>query len=392
MDALLSEFVADTRDGFSRVAPDLADWASNPCDKSAFESVYRFVHTVRGNAGFLGFERFERLSVPAENALKKLRDADPAECLRCAPALVALIERIGSIADAIEAGRGLAAHDEPALVAAIGEMMPEKSKSSPPAITADIKPRTVRMPAEQFDHLAQCVEAVEGAHRQLLSLLGNAPDPVQLHSHLQAVSASIASLSSALTLTRQQSLDRLCAGLNHVVETTAASLGKEAVLKVEGGDLMVDREIVDGLRDAIVHLVRNALDHGLEAPDVRIASGKVACGTITIGFEIVDGELRVSVSDDGQGIDRDAVAKEAASKCLLPINTDDDARLAQLLILPGLTTVAEPTSLSGHGVGLGAVDAAVARLGGAMTIRNQPGQGVYFDLTIPLRREARDAA
>ena len=389
MDDLIADFVADTRDAFDRLQPDLLHWARDPTDRAALDAVFRFVHTVRGNAGFLSFERFERLSVPAERALAELRGGQRSDAARVVPAIIDVVERMGAIAAAIEGGTGLSAQDEPIMVERLGVgSIPARTPNAAARPTTKTQSRTVRMPAEQFDHLATCVESVAAAHRHVLDLLLDQSLAADVRLALMDISASVDELSRAVTLSRMLPVGRLFAGLDRIVSQTAESLGKSARFEAAGGDILVDRELVDALRDAVIHLVRNALDHGIEPTDQRVTAGKSAQGLVRATAEIVAGQLCLRLTDDGAGIDIDAVAQKAKAA---GIDTPDyqgdltDAQLTQILQIAGFTTSTKSKALSGHGVGLDVVHMTAQRLGGALSLKNTPGWGSAFLITVPLQ-------
>jgi two-component system, chemotaxis family, sensor kinase CheA len=396
MDDLIGDFVADARDAFDRLAPDLERWSHCPTDRPSLDAVFRFIHTVRGNAGFLAFERFERLCSPAEQVLADLRDGRRQDFDTAAHAIVVIIHRVGALASAIEAGVGLPAHDELAMVAQLGSATAPKRDFVRLAATISApRARTVRMPAEQFEHLASCVETVSASYWQLHDKLATAIEPSILGPALADFSASIDQLTRALTLSRMQPLDRMFQGLERIVSQTASGLGKFVRFETRGGELLVDRDIVDALRDTMLHLVRNALDHGIETPDCRTRTGKAEEGVIFVEAKLVADRLRLTLSDDGMGIDIDAVGAAAIRQGLvLPCAPSalSDTQIVSIIAQPGLTTAQSPQRLSGLGVGLDAVRNTVERLGGKVLLENNPGQGTRFTLDIPLPQARVNAA
>jgi two-component system chemotaxis sensor kinase CheA len=396
MDDLTGDFVADTRESYEGLTPDLAAWVRDPSDRRALDALFRFAHTVKGNAGFLNMGRFERLCDGVEQALVAIRDQGRAPDDITVSGVTALIHRIGAVAEAIEAGIGLPAGDEPGMVAALGFVPLETSAfPKPGSMPKPASAQSIRMPVEQFDHLANCVEGVAAAHRHILELMTSARSAEALGPSLAALSTSIASMTQALTLSRMQPADRLFKGLDRIVSQTAVALGKQARLAVSGGDLMIDREVVDGLRDPLLHLIRNALDHGIEDPATRASAGKPAEGSISLAAGLDASGFTLTLSDDGRGVDRDALARSAAARGVLlacPVDALDDAQLTALLSTPGITTASASTALSGRGVGLDAVQVTMARLGGRLIMSSKPGQGITFTLTVPLRTRVSDVA
>jgi two-component system chemotaxis sensor kinase CheA len=182
--------------------------------------------------------------------------------------------------------------------------------------------------------------------------------------------------------------------LRRAVRDVAGRLGKEVELSIEGGDVRIDRRVVDELRDPLVHLVRNAVDHGIEPPDARRAAGKSPVGLLSVRVETRGSRVAVVVEDDGPGLDLEAIRAAAVKKGVLPADaaaTLPDADAARLVFHPGLSTARALTAFSGRGVGLDVVQETLQRLQGTVDVRFQPGRGTRFDLEVPLSLAATSA-
>ena len=192
----------------------------------------------------------------------------------------------------------------------------------------------------------------------------------------QRTSAAIAVAAQRL---RTQPFRDACTGLDRVVRDVATSSGKSAHLHVSGGELDVDRSIVAALRDPLLHLVHNAVDHGIEPPQARHETGKPATGTVGILAELDGSLLKVTVSDDGGGIDTQRLRDMAAARGLPAPERDED-----LPFLPGLSSRADVTAVSGRGVGLDAARVRLQQLGGLLEVDARPGGGTVVTLTSPV--------
>ncbi len=383
MTDLFGEFIADLREGFERAAPQLALWVKDPQDRAALDAVFRFVHTARGNAGFLDLERFERLCDGAERGLAQARDGQSPLTSDFVAGVAALVERLGALAEAVEAGVGLSGKDEPDMVRALGfEPIDKHADGKAGGAPIQRRTRTVRIPAEQFELLATSMEEVEAGQRELLELLSFVEPNSPMLPAITDLSARIASMARALTASSQQPVDRLYAELGTIVAQAAESCGKPVRLVLEGGSIMFDREAVDGLRDPLLHVVRNALSHGLEAPAVRRAMGKSEAGLIHVAASIVGDHLILAISDDGAGLDEAALRAAGHANGLIGLPIED------ILQSPGISTAQEVTALSGRGVGLDAVAQRLQLLGGAITYDSAVGQGLTVTLRAPSRRKA----
>jgi two-component system chemotaxis sensor kinase CheA len=182
--------------------------------------------------------------------------------------------------------------------------------------------------------------------------------------------------------------------LRRTVREVAGRLGKTVELEVSGGDVRLDRRIVDELRDPLLHLVRNAADHGVETGEARRAAGKPEVGHLSVRIEPRGSRIGVVVEDDGRGLDLETVRASAVRKGLLTAEAAGrlpDAEAARLIFLPGFSTASAVTEISGRGVGLDVVQSTVVRLGGAVDVSSVPGRSTRFDLELPLTLAATAA-
>lgn len=176
-------------------------------------------------------------------------------------------------------------------------------------------------------------------------------------------------------------------GLSRMVRDVARSLGKEARLEIVGEDTQVDRDVLEKLEAPLGHLLRNAVDHGIEAPEARVAAGKPASGTITLDARHRAGMLLVSVSDDGRGANPEVIREAVVRKKLVAVETAprlSEAELLEFLFLPGFTLKDTVTEISGRGVGLDVVQSMVKAVRGTVRVASMPGRGMKFQLQLPL--------
>jgi len=189
-------------------------------------------------------------------------------------------------------------------------------------------------------------------------------------------------LDDAVRRLRMLPFAEACQGLDRLVRDLARASGKEVVLLVEGGQVELDRSILEGLRDPLYHLVRNAVDHGIETPDQRQAAGKLAQGRITLAAALRGTQVEVVVADDGRGLDLEAVRQQVRQQGLG--EPPDERDLASCIFLPGFSTASLITSVSGRGVGLDVVKSQVELLHGTIDLSFTAGQGTRFALAVPL--------
>jgi two-component system chemotaxis sensor kinase CheA len=208
-----------------------------------------------------------------------------------------------------------------------------------------------------------------------------------LSQAVQRLARSSQALQATVTRVRMVPVDVVFLRFPRLVRDLAGRLGKQVELRLAGQDTELDRTVVDALGDPLVHLVRNALDHGLEEPGERAAAGKSPTGTLELAARHAGGHVIVSVRDDGRGIDADAIAQMAVARGLIDVDvaeTIDAAGAIELLFAPGFSTAATPTDISGRGVGMDAVRSSVRALGGEITLTSEPGGGTLAQLRLPL--------
>lgn len=231
---------------------------------------------------------------------------------------------------------------------------------------------TVRVDAERLDELLHLMgELVQ--HRTTIEALVEAGDgvPPGLPQAVQRLARTSQALQETVTRVRMVPVESVFLRFPRLVRDLAARLGKQVELRLEGADTELDRTVVDALGDPLVHLVRNALDHGLEEPAERVAAGKSPRGRLVLSARHAGGQVIVSVRDDGRGVDPLAVGRAAVERGLLDADAAaalDHAAAVELLFAPGFSTAPVTTDLSGRGVGMDAVRDGVRALGGDVAL------------------------
>ncbi len=196
-----------------------------------------------------------------------------------------------------------------------------------------------------------------------------------------------AELQDAIMRTRLQPIGNVFAKFPRVVRDMAAALHKEIQLEIEGKDVALDRSLIEGLSDPLTHMIRNAVDHGIETPDERKRRGKKPVGTVRIDARHEAGQVVVEIADDGKGIDGRRIAEAALKKGLIrpeKLQGMSDQDKIALIFLPGLSTAEKVTDISGRGVGMDVVKTNLDRLGGKVEIKSEIGKGSLFRIKLPL--------
>jgi two-component system chemotaxis sensor kinase CheA len=401
MDDLLAEFIAETREMLEATGGELVAWEADPADRARLDSVFRFVHTVKGNCGFFDFPRLAALSHAAEDALADLRAGRREPSPALVSAVLAIIDRIAAMVDGIEAGEeaGDAGADE-ALIAALSApgpaaraetpapLVPEPAmarRSDPAAMLA--APRTIRLPVELLDRVMSGVSDMVLARNDLAHRLRAAGTPPTLDGPFERLTAILADVRDAITRMRMQRIETLFGALPRLVRDLSAELGKQVQIDLAGGNVELDREMIETIRDPVTHLIRNAIDHGIEAPSARLAAGKSEVGLLTLSAHQSGNTIAIVVSDDGRGLDEDKIAAKALATGLIsPAERTALTRekVLQLIFEPGFSTADAVSTVSGRGVGLDVVRQNLEKVGGSIQVSSQPGIGTLFTLHIPL--------
>jgi two-component system chemotaxis sensor kinase CheA len=391
MDDLIADFVAECREMLEALGGEIVAWEAEPDDRARLDSIFRFVHTVKGNCGFFEFPRLEALSHAAEDALADVRAGRRHPDGPLVSAVLAIIDRIGEMIAAIEAGEEMPAGDDSALIDALA---PGAEGTAHPVVAiadgqgrATAAPRTIRLSVELLDRVMSTVSDMVLARNELARRLRESPTDVSVHGAFERLSAIIADMRDAITRTRMQRIENLFVGLPRMVRDLSAELGKQVLVDIEGGDVELDREMIEMIRDPLTHIIRNAVDHGIEKPAERLKAGKREIGILSVAARQSGNQILIDIHDDGRGIDGKKLVDKAIGAGL--VDKADAAQLSPreqlaLIFEAGLSTASQVTSISGRGVGMDVVRSNVERIGGIVEVDSKPGEGTRMTLRVPL--------
>ena len=403
---ILQAFLEESRESLDQLELDLVALESKPRDPALLAQIYRAVHSIKGTCGFLGYDRLGALTHQGEDVLDALRSGRLEFDAQLATTLLRLTDEIRAMLDSIESTGEEGADGDSAVVTALASHLETnagpvdsleetpQAEERPPApdgapaadVGGKVHESSIRVDVDVLDtlmDLAGELVLVRGKVGELAAETGSGP-LVASYRQLRRVSDQ---LLEGVMRARLQPVGIVTRKFPRIARDLAATMGKRVNVELVGADVGVDRAVNEALGDALVHLVRNAVDHAIEAPDERVAAGKEAAGRLRIGASHDGGRVHIEVSDDGRGIDPDAVAARAVAAGLLEREEADaldaDARM-ELIFLPGLSTKAGVTSVSGRGVGMDAVRADLERVGGTITLTAQVGRGTVFKIDVPL--------
>ena len=390
MDDLLQEFIAETRETLEALSGEILAWEADPADRGRLDAIFRFVHTVKGSCGFLDLPRLTRLSHAAEDVLSDVRNGTRLADTTLVNAVLAIVDRIGEIVEAIDGGVSLDNGGEDLLIAALnGQPVPSAAASaSSTAVIQRAPTRSVRLSVDLLDRMMSGMSEMVLARNELARRLrlDDDPDPA-VEASLERLSMTVADMRDTVTRTRMQKIDALFSALPRMVRDTAASLGKSVALSIEGGDVEMDREMIEMIRDPLGHIIRNSIDHGIEAPPERRSAGKQETGTLTVTARQSGNQIIIDVADDGRGVDTDKlIAKLAATGAHdeRTLRTLSDAARLDLIFEAGATTKDEVSTISGRGVGMDVVRANIEQIGGRVSLSSEAGAGLRTTIHVPL--------
>jgi len=444
----IGRFIGEARDHLTRLEAGLAALETQPDDAEAINALFRSAHTIKGSARMIKLSGISTNAHRLEDLLGALRAGTRRPDAANLGLLLRGVDAIAAQLDQVEASGGdppadvalcqalaqAAGLEEPPATAAAGSLAAVVPATRPTPATAETlarppapsptpasptvsyrAPDSVRVPLAKLDELVRLIGevlSVQARLRQRLleaqaldrsaqttrdrSALGGDPDlSAALHRFVrdlrdtvQAQELLTAGLGERALVMRMLPLSTVFDPSARMVRELARAAGKEVRCEVQGGEIELDRQIIERLGDALVHLVRNAVDHGLDGPEERRAAGKPQVGRVSLSARHAGGGVVVEVGDDGRGLNRERLIARAIHKGLLgPARaaTLTDEEVWELIYEPGLSTSDIITDLSGRGVGMDVIRRTVIdELHGALSLVSRPGEGSRFTFNLPL--------
>ncbi len=279
----------------------------------------------------------------------------------------------------------------------VGEILVEQGAIPPSAVRAAVEEQarsralaaaanTIRVGVGQLDKLMNLVGELVLARNQILQFSATQQDAALLNAS-QRLNLITTELQEGIMKTRMQPIDHVWSRLPRLVRDLAVASGKRVRVEMEGKDTDLDKTVIEAIKDPLIHVIRNAVDHGIEAPEKRTAAGKPAEGRLFLRAYHDGGEVNIEVSDDGAGVDFRRVKQKAIEQGLIDPEqaaTMKERDALKLLFLPGFSTAAKITNVSGRGVGMDVVKTNVEKIGGTVDIESTPGEGTTLKIKIPL--------
>ncbi|RLC86799.1 MAG: hypothetical protein DRJ03_07760 [Chloroflexi bacterium] len=362
-----------------------------PNDGDTLNAIFRAAHSLKGIAATMGYDTLAMLAHAAEDVLHKVRDGNWALTPDLVELLFAAIDALQALVDDVAAG-GAGGGDVTSTLEQLRGYEPTRRNqvfSEKPGFSVEQpqQPATtmIRIDVRHLDALLDVVTEMV-IHRSLLARLGRRYNLPPLSEALQVHDRLLAQLQDIVLKTRMVPVGQVFGRLPRMVRDLLKAEGKSAQLVIEGEGVELDRTALEALNDPLVHLLRNAIDHGLETPAEREASGKSPSGTLRLAALRERDMVVIEVGDDGRGMDAQRIAAAAVERGVVTaemVAEMSEAQVLELVCHPGFSLSKEVTTVSGRGVGMGVVKRQMEMLRGSLQIETQVGQGTTFRLQLP---------
>jgi len=444
MAELLESFVVETNEIFEKLGPDLLALEKNPENSELHNKIFRAVHTVKGTSGFLGFDQLTELAHVFEDVLNKIRrkeltvttkrmdvmfsafdalkdllvrietrDTEPANLEN----IIGQLQQIANEAEnhdkplesapaSNEQAKEAAAHAQQNVESkenvkskeqqdgSLGKISAEPQSQSLQAQPVRVSDSTIRVDVNRLDELMNLVgELVLGRNRlsQLNSKLNEVYESNPLVKDLAETSSQVdlitTELQMAVMKTRMVQIAKVFNKLPRLVRDLSRELNKEIELEMFGEETELDKSIIEEINDPLVHILRNAGDHGIETAEERIKKEKNPKGRIVVKANNEGNHIAVSISDDGRGVDPEKIKTKAVEKGLITLDQAFEMskrEVLNLLFAPGFSTAEKVSNVSGRGVGMDVVKTNITRLKGIVDIESEVGAGTTITIKLPL--------
>jgi two-component system, chemotaxis family, sensor kinase CheA len=441
MDDLLNEFLAEMSEGISVLDAELVKFEQDPNDAAILKDIFRLVHTIKGTSCFLGLPRLESVAHAVEDVLGKFRDGE----LEVTPNAVALIlkaiDAIKGLLTALEDGETEPNGDDSALIAELEALVAGDGDSSAEAAPAPPEGEGIEAPVSEEDGFPvarELLDEVEGAtaagkkaaiDEELAAELAVENEAMSVPAAAQSIRVSVELLENLMTLVsdlvltrnqllqmvrgrddsefhvplhrlshittdlregvmkmRMQPIGNAWAKLPRIVRDLSVEAGKKIDLNMQGAETELDRQVLELIKEPLIHMVRNSAVHSVEMPDERKAAGKAEKGVVTLKAFHEGGHIIIEIADDGRGLNMDRIRMKVLDNGLATdgeLEGMDDQQIQQYIFKAGFSTAEKVTSDSGRGVGMDVVRTNIDKIGGTIELKSIEGQGSTFTIKIP---------
>jgi two-component system chemotaxis sensor kinase CheA len=442
MGEIIKEFLVESNDNLDQLDRDLVELEKDPHSGELLGRIFRAIHTVKGTSGVLGFSKLESVAHVGENLLSKMRDGRLCLNAQITTGLLGMVDAVREILRAIEASGSEGEGDYTAVIAKLkglldvrpqgeaeerpplgqllvhqtqqavqealeaqragderklGEILVERGTVSPQQVQEALQVQqteagpllsgsSIRVDVNLLDKLMNLVGELVLARNQILQFTGTEKDATFLGT-AQRLNLITTELQEGVMKTRMQPIGNVWNKFPRVVRDLSLQFGKQVHIEMEGSETELDKTIIEAIKDPLTHIIRNAVDHGIELPEARQAKGKPLEGTLSLRAFHEGGQVNIEIVDDGGGIDLERLKQKAVERG--QITLEQAARLSDrealnLVFLPGVSTAKQVTNVSGRGVGMDVVKTNIEKIGGTVDVQSERGGGTTLKIKIPL--------
>jgi two-component system, chemotaxis family, sensor kinase CheA len=398
MQEIVREFLAESAEGLDQLERHLVELERDPNWRQRLAEIFRAVHTLKGSSGMLGYSKLESVAHAGESLLGSLRDGKLVLSPELISRLLSMVDGLRGLLRAVERTGSEGTGDYANVVRSLEELL--QSTAGPATSAEDVhdvpadglgseKPvpgGTIRVDVGLLDRLMDLAGELVLARNQVLGCVTAQDHGANVHA-AQRLKRVTSDLQDAVMKARLQPIGSVWKRFPRLARDLALGCGKQVTVEMHGSETELDRGILEAIRDPLTHILRNAVDHGIEAPEQRIRAGKTSAGCLRLRASHQEGRVHIEISDDGAGIDLEGVQRRALEKGL---TTPEQAakmgerELANLVFLPGFSTAERVTNVSGRGIGLDVVRANIEKIGGVVDLQSVTGKGTALRFRIPL--------
>ncbi len=421
MDEIINDFITESNEGLESLNQKFVELEKKPGDTTLLNDIFRSIHTIKGAAGFLGFQQTVDVTHVAEDVLNKLRKGEMALTPLIMDSLLQSVDLIKILLHNIKERNNKEENCVPVINALNGilsgnvksqdasggppatpsaQSVNEPPETGAPAAKPDEaahskeKEHSIRVDIDRLDSVMNLAGELVLSRNRLMRLgskIGEPGSESDLASQIDEAIAQLDLVTTDLQLAvmkiRMQPIAKVFNKFPRMVRDLARQNNKEIELVISGEETEVDKTVIEEIGDPLVHVMRNSSDHGIETPEERAALGKARHGTIKLSAYQEGRNIIVSVEDDGRGMDPKAIKRSAVEKGL--ISNDDAAKMSDsealnLIFIPGFSTAKKISNISGRGVGMDVVKTNITRINGTISIDSEVGRGTRMVFSLPL--------
>ncbi len=391
----LADYLNDAKEGFQRINSALLVLEKDYSQIEQLDEIFRAIHTLKSSSTMLEFSDIAELSHVCEDLLDRLRKHEVPVTGETIDVLFEVVDKLEMMVG--ERAKGKTGRVEfQALARKVGKlasakMYPERQEARQQAPKTTIIPtiekiQSVKVNIDVLDSLFNLAGELIINKNRLDNILSDAADK-ELKAALASMEHNINELQENVSAARLVPVGEIFQKFPRMVRDLAREAGKEVELVLEGSEIELDKAMIDTLSEPLIHLLKNAVDHGIEPAETRQKRKKKKSGMIKLAAKRAENHILIDVEDDGYGIDTAQLKEVFARRGLIKpeeVASLEDNDVLELLFAPGVTSAEEVTDVSGRGVGLDVVKNSVKRLGGTVEVATEKGKGTRFTLTLPL--------